>query len=262
MEAALRLSRPLIELLVREGVSYTQFTSAVKTVFVGTAENVLTSNGAKVTDSSLSTLSGVHRKDVHIWRKAGQPPVRAKNLSLAMAVFARWSSDPEYSDKHGNRKVLYRHGKSESFDALAYSISRDVRPNVVLQELLRLGVARQVQGEGNEDRLELCAEAFVPKDGAAEMLRVFADNVADHIASAVSNISGAEPMLEQAVFAEGFTKDSVEALAASSRKIWLRGFKEIVREATKLNQRDEGRADATQRFRLGMYCYRGPVAKR
>ncbi|MFA7282316.1 MAG: DUF6502 family protein [Sterolibacterium sp.] len=258
----MRLSQPLIELLVREGVSYTQFASAFKTVFVGAAESVLTSNGAKVTDSSLSTLSGVHRKDVHVWREAGQPPVRAKNLSLAMAAFARWSSDPAYSDKHGKRKLLARHGKSGSFDALAYSISKDVRPNVVLQELLRLGVVRAVQGEGNENRLELCAEAFVPKDGTAEMLQVLADNVADHIASAVSNVSGAAPMLEQAVFAEGFTEHSVETLAALSRKIWLRGFKEIVREATKLNQRDEGRADATQRFRLGMYCYRGPVAKR
>lgn len=220
LQAALQLNGPLIELLVREGVSYTQFTSALKTEFVAAAERVLEANGAKLTDSSLSTLSGVHRKDVHAWREAGQAPAKAKNLSLAMAVFARWSTDREYSDKRGKPMILARHGKSGSFDALAYSISKDVRPNVVYQELLRLGVLRQV--EDCADQVELCAEAFIPKDGTAEMLQIFADNVADHIASAVSNISGVVPMLEQAVFVEGFTEESVEVLAALSRKIWLK----------------------------------------
>ena len=252
LEAALRLNEPLIELLVQEGVSYTQFASALKANFVAAAEKVLAANGATATDSSLSTMSGVHRKDVHALRTA-------KNLSLAMAAFALWSTDPEYSDKLGKPIVLDRHGKSGSFDALAYSISKDVRPNVVLQELLRLGVVRQV--EGDESRLTLCAEAFVPKEGSAEMLQLFADNVADHIASAVSNISGASPMLEQAVFADGFTEESVETLTALSREIWLSGLKEIVREATKLNRQDEGRTDANRRFRLGMYSYRGPAAK-
>jgi hypothetical protein len=259
LEAALRLNEPLIELLVQEGVSYTQFASALKANFVAAAEKVLAANGATATDSSLSTMSGVHRKDVHALRTAGQPRPKAKNLSLAMAAFALWSTDPEYSDKLGKPIVLDRHGKSGSFDALAYSISKDVRPNVVLQELLRLGVVRQV--EGDESRLTLCAEAFVPKEGSAEMLQLFADNVADHIASAVSNISGASPMLEQAVFADGFTEESVETLTALSREIWLSGLKEIVREATKLNRQDEGRTDANRRFRLGMYSYRGPAAK-
>ena len=194
-------------------------------------------------------------------REVGKPPVRAKNLSLAMAAFARWSSDPAYADERGEPMILERHGKSGSFDSLAYSISKDVRPNVVLHELLRLGVVRRVEG-GDEDRLALCAEAFVPKDGSAEMLQVFSDNVADHIAAAVSNLSGAVPMLEQAMFAEGFTEASVEQLAALSRRIWQKGFREIVREATRLNRQDEGRTNANQRFRFGMYSYRGPVTKR
>ncbi len=44
LQAALQLNGPLIELLVREGVSYTQFTSALKTEFVAAAERVLEAN--------------------------------------------------------------------------------------------------------------------------------------------------------------------------------------------------------------------------
>lgn len=261
LDAALRLNKPLVDLLVREGVSYPQFASALKSLFVGAAEDVLADHGARVTDSSLSTLSGVHRKDVRAWREAGQAPVRAKTLSFSMAVFARWSGDPAYADGRGKPKVLARHGKLDSFDQLAYSISKDVRPNVVLHELMRLGVVRKLEARGGEVRLELCAAAFVPKEGSAEMLQVFADNVADHIAAAVSNISGAEPMLEQAVFAEGFTEESVQALTVLARKTWIKGFREVVKEATRLNQRDEGKQEANRRFRLGMYAYRGPAAK-
>ena len=53
--------------------------------------------------------------------------------------------------------------------------------------------------------------------------------------------------------------DEMHALA---RDIWRRGFKEFVREATRLNERDRGRTDADRRVRFGMYCYRGRVRRR
>ena len=261
IDAALRLNSPLVELLVREGVSYTQFAAALKTLFIGAAEDVLTASGAKVTDSSLSTLSGVHRKDVHAWREAGQPPARAKGLTTAMTIFARWKNDPEYADKRGRPRVLDRHGKIGSFDALAYTVSKDVRPNAVLMDLLRLGIVREAIGDDGGDQLVLCADAFVPKQGNAEMLQLFAENVADHIASGVNNLMGSEPMLEQSLFAEGFTNEAVEELSELSRKQWQKNFKEMFQKATELNRRDKGRKDANRRFRMGMYSYRGPAAK-
>ncbi len=258
LQAAVRLSGPLIELLVREGVSYSQFASSLKNAFVGAAEQVLCAAGAKVTDSSLSTLSGVHRKDVRVWREAGQAPAKAKNLSAAMETFARWSADPDYLDQRGKPLALDAHGKSRSFDALAYAISKDVRPNVILQELLRLGLARRV--DGDQGKIELCTEAFVPKSGTPEMMQLFADNVGDHIAAAASNIAGSAPMLEQSVFGDGFTDESIAALSDLSRKLWASGAKEFVRQALALNRRDEGRPNADRRFRFGMYCYRGQLA--
>ena len=251
----------MVELLVSEGVSYTQFAAALKALFIGAAEGVLTTSGAKVTDSSLSTLSGVHRKDVHAWRSAGQPPARAKGLTTAMTVFARWKNDPEYVDKRGRPRVLDRHGKIASFDALVYSVTKDVRPNAVLLDLLRLGIVREKQSDDGGDRLALCANAFIPKHGNAEMLQLFAENVADHIASGVNNLTGSEPMLEQSLFADGFTKEAVEELSELSRKQWQKNFKEMFQKATELNERDKGRKDANRRFRVGMYAYRGSATK-
>lgn len=261
MEAALQLMEPLVQLLLHEGVSYPRFANELKAVFLGAAEKILEANAARVNDSSVSTLSGVHRKDVRAWRALGQPAARSKSLSPAMEVYARWASDPAYCDARGRPKRLERAGGPGTFEDLAHSVSTDVHPHAVLQELIRLGVVRRVESKGKEDKLALCADAFVPKEGSAEMLQLFADNIGDHIAAAVNNLRGNEPMLEQAVFADGLRPESVDALNGLSRELWARAHREVVRAATELNRRDQGHPEADQRVRLGMYYYRGPAAK-
>lgn len=259
LAAALRLAEPLVELLLKEGVDYPRFASALKATFVEAAEKILEADEARVTDSSVSTLSGVHRKDVRAWRVAGKALPPSPNLNAVMVLYTRWSNDPEYCDARGKPRVLDRVGATGSFEALALSVSSDVHPRTLLQELLRLGVVSPVDTES--DKLMLCADAFVPKDGFEEMLRLFAANVGDHIATAAHNIEGrGDPMLEQSVYADELRPQSAEALGVLARQIWARAFHEVAAEATKLCRRDHGKPDANQRVRFGMYYYKGPVA--
>ena len=262
LNAALRLAEPLVELLLKEGVDYPRFASALKATFIEAAEKALDTDRARVTDSSISTLSGVHRKDVRNWRLAGKTLPRPRNFNAVMVLFTRWASDPEYCDAQGNPRVLDRAGEKGSFDALALSVSNDVHPRTLLQELIRLGVVRQVEdaAAGSSEKLMLCADAFVPKAGIEEMLQLFAENVGDHMAAAVHNIEGSgDPMLEQCVYADELCPQSTEALGKLARKIWARAFNEVATEATKLYRRDRGKPDANQCFRVGMYYYKGPV---
>lgn len=260
LAAALRLAEPLVELLLKEAVDYPRFAVALKAVFVEAAEKILDSDAARVTDSSISTLSGVHRKDVRAWRLAGKTLPQSPNLNAVMVLYTRWANDPEYCDAKGKPRVLDRVGETGSFEALALSVSNDVHPRTLLQELVRLGVVNQVGPEGNADKLMLCTDAFVPKAGFDEMLRLFAANVGDHLSAAVHNIEGSgEPMLEQSVYADELTPKSAEALSVLSRQIWAKAFHEVVTEATKLYRRDQGKPDANQRVRFGMYCYKGPI---
>jgi len=261
LAAALRLMDPLVGLLLHEGVSYSRFANALKASFLDAAEKILEAEAARVNDSSLSTLSGVHRKDVRAWRSNGQTGSRSKNLGPVMEVYARWASDPDYCDGPGKPRILDRAGAPVSFEELALSVSKDVHPRTLLQELIRLGVVRQVDSQGKGEKLELCADAFVPKKGSAEMLQLLADNVGDHIATVVNNLQGHEPMLEQAVFADELSAESAEALGALARQIWSNAFREIMREGTKLSRSDQGDPNADQRVRFGMYYYRGRVTK-
>ena len=260
LAAAMQVLAPLLPLLLREGVTYQRLSIELKKALLEVAPAVLLDNSIRISDSSVSTLTGIHRKDVREWRSAGQPRAQARPFGAAMNVFTRWSTDPEYCDAKGRPLVLERKGGPGTFEALAASVSNDVHPRTVLQELLRLGVAELVEGKsGADDRVRLCVDAFVPKDGAPEMLQLLSDNVGDHLAAAVQNVLGATPpMLEQSIYANNLRPQSVEQLGALARKVWQGAFNDIVRKATALSDKDAGEDGAEHRVRVGMYFYHAP----
>lgn len=264
LAAALRLVAPLVEFLLHEGVTYPRFANALKKSFLESATSVLEASSARVNDSSVSTLTGVHRKDVREWRSVGQPRPPAKTFGAVMEVFTRWANDPDYCDDQGKPRVLNRSGGAGSFEALAAATSNDVHPHTLLRELIRLGVARPVETSPGVigEQVSLCLEAFVPSQGSAEMLQLFSDNVGDHLAAATHNLTASgTPMLEQSIFADQLSPESVAALNALARQIWTQAFHDIVRNATELSDRDKAQAGADQRMRVGMYFYHGPDSK-
>lgn len=264
LDAALRVMAPLVEWLLQEGVTYPRLANALKQVFLDAAPVVLGAGSTKVNDSSISTLTGIHRKDVREWRSVGRPLPQAKTFGPVMEIFARWSNDPAYCDPKGQPRTLVLGGGPGSFEALAGSVTSDVHPHSLLRELIRLGIAhrRGTDSDVEDDKVRLCTEAFVPKEGAAEMLQLFSDNVADHLAAATHNLrQPGTPMLEQSVFADDLRPESVAAMNALARQIWLRAFHEVVRDATVLSDQDRGQSGADQRVRIGMYFYHGPNVK-
>lgn len=261
LAAAVQMLTPLVPLLLREGVTYPRLTAELKKAFLDVAPEVLLDSSVRLNDSSVSTLTGIHRKDVREWRSAGQPRAQARTFGAAMNVFTRWSTDPDYCDARGLARVLERKGGPGTFEALAASVSNDVHPRTVLQELIRLGVAELVAGasESDDDRVRLCVDAFVPKDGTPEMLQLLSDNVGDHLAAAVQNVLGTTPpMLEQSIYANNLRPQSVEQMSALARKVWQGAFHEIVRKATALSDKDAGEDGAEHRIRVGMYFYHAP----
>lgn len=261
LAAALRLAAPLASFLLQEGITYPRFANALKKTFLEAATDVLEASSARINDSSLSTLTGIHRKDVREWRSVGRPRPLAKTFGAVMEVFTRWANDPDYCDQQGRPRVLDRTGGPGSFEALATSASRDVHPHTLLRELIRLGVVCREDAAANDgaDKISLCMNAFVPKEGSAEILQLFSDNVGDHLAAAVHNLeSSTTPMLEQSVYADGLRPESAVALGVLSRQIWSNAFHDLVRDATALSDQDRGQPGADRRVRVGMYFYHGP----
>lgn len=255
---------PLIRLLVSQGVTYPQFTAALKLAFLRAAHAELASAGKRVSDSAISLLSGVHRKDVRALTADGQlgskPVDRA--LSVADEVFTRWVSDPTYLDADGMPRMLPLRSRTEgeaSFESLAQSVSRDFHSRAILDEMTRLGVA-----EASGEFVRLRAERFVPDAGFAETLSYVSRNVYDHLGAVEHNMKaiGAghrSPFLEQSVFADGLSEESVRELQELSRRIWESALRRIYALATdRLENDPQAGGERAMRMRFGVYFYSEP----
>src|SRR5574337_1451143 len=137
--------RPLVRLMLAGGVTLQIVSEILKEVFVDVAERDFRLDAGRPTDSRISLLTGVHRKDVRRLRAAG--PSGKPGLPGAMPFSARliaaWLADRRFVDVQGRPRALARirdEGGEASFEDLVASHSTDCRPRVVLDELLRLGI--------------------------------------------------------------------------------------------------------------------------
>jgi len=262
LRAALTMLLPLVRWLLRNGVHYASFAPALKAVFVDAARLELEAAGGKLTDSALSVLSGVHRRDLRDHRAArgagDEAGVQLKTPSVASQAFTRWITDPAYRGADNRPLSLPRNGPAPSFDSLARAVSSDVHPRTLLAEMQRLDL---LQPEGDE--LALRVSAFLPQQGFDQDAAIFSANVADHIAAAAHNLRAGEGrFLEQSMYGSGLTPQSISALGDTARGLWAVAFEQIVRQATQRYEGDKARPDAHMRMRFGVYYYAEPEAPR
>jgi len=248
---ALVVMQSLATWLVRSGVGYGEFTAALKPVFLKAAQAEALRSHTKPTDSALSLLSGLHRKDVRALAPSlaePDPSARLGKPTPASQVATRWLT--------GNLpESLPVAGPAPSFEALARTVSTDLHPRSVLQELVRLGVAEEANGV-----VTLRRQAFVPDPKHEETRGLVAGSVADHLAAGVHNLTAGEDrqFLEQSVFADGLSAESVRELERLATHLWREVLATMVEAAVPLCEKDEP-AGGDQRLRLGMFCYSAPM---
>jgi hypothetical protein len=261
---ALAIVQPLVTWLLRSGVGYNEFVTALKPVFLAQAQQELASQQQKPTDSALSLLSGLHRKDVRVFRETAHEvldQVQADGSawgkpSTANQVVTRWLSLGKEA------QTLPLSGDANSFESLARSVSTDVHPRTMLQELIRLGMARV-----DQDQVHLVRDAFVPNPSHKEARELFAGAVADHLQAGVHNLSqtggeakGGRKFLEQSVFADGLSPESVQKLNLLANELWAHVLNQVVAAATPLCEQDAHHPDP-HRFRLGLFSFAAPEVK-
>ena len=253
LREAAALMAPVVLWLLRNGVSYPDFAEMLKPVFLDAARAEIARGGAKPTQSALSLLSGVHRKDVRAFEQEPHLKHPTPRPPLASQVFTRWVTDPRYRGADGKPRALPRSGAGRSFETLCRSLSNDVHPRSVLDELLRLGHVAL-----NGEKVSVLAAAFVPSRRLDEMTSLFASNASDHIAAAVSNLTLSAPkFLEQSIYADGLTPESVEHLHQVARAAWAQAFDTMVTQARARVDLD-AKSDGALRMRYGTYFFSEP----
>lgn len=254
--AVRRVLRPLVRIMIAQGITYPFVSDLLKGVFVEVADKEFQLGDRHQTDSRISLLSGVHRKDVKRLRDSPYDDNFVPSaISLGATLVARWVGTPEYLDAQGKPKPLARlasDGGTCSFESLIASISKDIRSRVVLDEWLRLGVVRIDE----QDCVCLNTDAFVPKKGFDEKAYYFGANIHDHLSACAHNLMGIEPpLLERIVYYDQLNTASVQELANLSRELGNQALQKINRRAIVLQRQDANHAGADQRMSFGVYFY-------
>ena len=240
------------------GLSFATVEELLKRAYVNAAREMQSGSAAGQRDiSRVSTTTGINRREVTRLTQE-RPPATAIRPSPATQLFTRWRGDRSLHDKRGQPRPLPRLGPAPSFEALAQSVTRDVHPRSLLEELCRLGLA-EVDASG--DTVRLLRDAFVPQDDAARMFGFVGSNVGDHLSAAVANVLvDSRTHFEQALFADGLSSESMQVVRALISAQWQSLMQAVVPAVNALIEADgqvaggAGRI-ADQRLRVGLYSY-------
>lgn len=256
ISAVRHVLRPLVKLLLTHSVTFPFLSNLLKSIYVEVAAEEFRLQGRPQTDSRISLLSGVHRKEVKNLRpdralEQTIPPL----VSLSAKLVRRWTSDPQRLDETGRHRPLPRlisEGGDESFEGLVSTVSKDIRSRVILDELLRTGIA-SIDDQGC---VCLNTEALAHKSDFDEKAYYVGENLHDHVCAASHNLDGQQPpLLESNVRCHKLTLESISELDALSRRLGLQVLEEVNKRAAELQKRDAGHPEAQQRMNFVMYFY-------
>jgi len=236
------LFAPLARLLVARGIPFPDFAERMKAHYVTAA----TQAAGKATDSRLSVMTGLQRREVTRLRGFDPRDERPNHLSRLVAL---WRTEADYLD--GEAPILLpRSGPAPSFEALAWTVRRDVHPRTMLDALVASGTIA-LTAEGNQVRL--LQSSYQPLAGSEDQLAYLTRNLGDHLSAATDNVLGrTPPQFERAVHYSELTTDEVTALADFHRDGQMALFEELSRRAAAMKRTGER---GPHRFRAGAYFH-------
>lgn len=253
-----RIMRPLVRTMIARGLTFPELSDLLKTVYVEECSTHFGLPGKRVTDSRLSLLTGLQRKDIRRLKsrvtmsatdddQTGHGPIPR--------MIAYWLGSPKYTSKTGKPLPLKRTGEKISFETLVDEISRDIHPRTILDEMERRGLLRI---DDQDDTVSLLVSEFIPSTDDIALLDYFSANLGDHAEAAAANLSVApEPgqFFERAVHYDHLSYRSIDEIGSLARKLETDALAKINKKAVALQARDDCDQSATHRFRLGSYFY-------
>lgn len=172
---AAKVLKRLVRVLLREGVSYQTFDELARRVYVQVAEAEFPIEGRKTTTSRISTLTGLHRKEVARLRTDALDDTSdlSAKRNRTSHVLSAWLRDDDFLDRKGDPLPLPFTGEV-SFTELVRRYGRDTTPRAVLDELIRLDAV-----ERDRDEYRLVARGFKPAPGSDELLELLGTDTAE-----------------------------------------------------------------------------------
>lgn len=212
--AILRLLRPLVHIMLRNGISYHVFSDLARRVYVDVAFKDFGIPRRKQTSSRVSVITGLTRKEVQKLRDLDIPADEEthRRYNRATRVISGWIRDPLFLDNNGNPLDLPLDG-APAFSSLVKKYSGDMPVRAILDELLYVGaVALQENGS-----VKLMTRAYLPGTDKKAIIDILGADVADLITTINHNL---DPKITAPLFQRKVSYDNIP-------EVFLEQFKTV-----------------------------------
>lgn len=188
-----RFLRPLVRILIRHGIAIGEFYEVVKAVYAEVAEESFDSPHIRQSQSRIAILTGLTRKEVSrlkatdFGRKVDEPK---KDAHRVARVLDGWHQDEEFTGPYGvPLEVPFDSPKGPSFSELVRRYSGDMAPRAMLDELVRVNAALELEGGW----VRVLSRAYIPQKLAPEALNRMARVVENFVNTLEVNLLKEKP---------------------------------------------------------------------
>lgn len=177
---AVRVLRPLVRILLRNGMSCQEFTEIARWAYVDVAMRegeFALKNRSKQFKSRAAVITGLSRKEV-LRLMEYKDAAALEDLppyNRAARVLTGWTENPLFCVKKDKPRMLPIRDGENSFHDLVRLYSGDVPPRAVLDELRRCGAVEIVNG----DSVRLKRFAYFPQTGSTDELDIVETSAGD-----------------------------------------------------------------------------------
>jgi len=248
------LLRPLVRILLRNGVAYGSFAELAKKVYVDVAFDEFAPEKKKQSMSRVSVLTGLTRKEAKRLHELQRSDTEEseQRYNRAVRVISGWVNDPEFRNAQGQPAELPIDAETGSFSALVRKYSGDVTTQSMLAVL---SVASSIEKDG--DSVRLIQRAYVPGDDAADKLRILGSDAAELIATIDHNLVSGENALryQRKVSNLHVNRDALPAFQTLSAEKAQLLLEELDAWLTEHEVDSEQDSEPGQYVSLGIYYY-------
>ncbi len=175
------LLRPLVRFCIRHSLRVQDLLESAKTVFLDIAQDEISKTGETATASRLSVITGIHRRDISRLSSPGQE--RRGGADLITKIIGQWQSDPRFTTKKNEPRILRHSAERDEFSELVRSVSKELNPATILFELERVGTVQRT------DRgVQLVLQSYTPRGDLAASFGILADDTDDLIQGVEENV--------------------------------------------------------------------------
>lgn len=251
-QALALMFKPLIRLMIAQGVTHAEFSETAKVVYVETALRHFETEG-RVNKSRVAILTGLTRKEVkNVIDRAVSSQRREKTYSRPARVLSGWYSDPKFLGPYGIPLELpYDASNDEpSVVELVRQYSGDMAPRQMLNQLLESGSVIEIEG-----RYKAVNRAYLDTRLSESSIRRFGQVGYRVFSSAAKNIdrkNDTERHFDRFVYADdgGCTQNVIDQFGEHIR---VRGQAFLEELDVWLSSRSDLNTDSEERKETGLY---------